>query len=230
MAHQIKYRFLHSLFRLFSYLADRSGGWQVFVKPKLILGGLIIGIGMTACQSNNGHESSKKPDSSKVKINADSTKSTNALNSESKQISTEKTKNEKVISMTTCYFQTPEDAALKQHDTIIKEEIVTDSTVFTIAEKMPEFPGGDIAAYLFKNMQLPLVSRSENHIGGRVICQFVVEKDGSITNVRVVRSVDPGLDKEAIRVISSMPKWIPGEQDGKKVRVRYTLPVNFRLQ
>ena len=70
----------------------------------------------------------------------------------------------------------------------------------------------------------------ENGIQGKVFVEFVIEKDGSITNVRVLRSVDPSLDKEAIRVVSSMPKWKPGKQRGKAVRVSYTVPINFKLQ
>jgi len=75
-----------------------------------------------------------------------------------------------------------------------------------------------------------LLLRQENGIQGRVICNFVVERDGSITDVQVVRGVDPSLDREAVRVIQSMPRWKPGMQRGKAVRVRFTLPVVFRLQ
>ncbi|MDD3077711.1 MAG: energy transducer TonB [Paludibacter sp.] len=111
---------------------------------------------------------------------------------------------------------------------IVEEE---DNVVFQVVEKMPSFPGGDAALfkYLNDNVKYPVIAQ-ENGIQGRVICQFVVNKDGSIVDVEVVRSVDPSLDKEAIRVIKSMPKWSPGQQRGKPVRVKYTLPVNFRLQ
>ena len=83
--------------------------------------------------------------------------------------------------------------------------------------------------YLAENIKYPMIAQ-ENGIQGRVICQFVVNKDGSIVDINVVRSVDPSLDKEAIRVIKSMPKWKPGMQRGKAVRVKFTLPVVFRLQ
>ena len=107
-----------------------------------------------------------------------------------------------------------------------------EEVVFVIVEKMPEFPGGQQALfkYLSENVKYPVIAQ-ENGIQGRVICQFVVNRDGSIVDVEVVRSGgDPSLDKEAIRVIKSMPKWKPGQQRGKPVRVKYTVPVNFKLQ
>jgi protein TonB len=95
------------------------------------------------------------------------------------------------------------------------------------AEKMPQF-NGNVNEYLSKNIRYPQIA-IETYTQGRVICQFVVGKDGSIEDIEIVRSVDPSLDKEALRVIKSMPKWKPGMQNGKPVKVRMTLPVNFRL-
>lgn len=86
-----------------------------------------------------------------------------------------------------------------------------------------------LMAFLSRNVKYP-VKAEENGIQGRVICSFVVETDGSITEVTVVNPVEPSLDKEAIRVVKSMPKWIPGTQKGKPVRVKYTMPITFRLQ
>ena len=83
--------------------------------------------------------------------------------------------------------------------------------------------------FLNSHIKYPVVTE-ENGIQGRVVCTFVVERDGSITDVKVIKSVDPSLDKEAMRVLKSMPKWIPGKQNGSSVRVRYTVPVTFRLQ
>ena len=107
-----------------------------------------------------------------------------------------------------------------------------EEVIFVVVESMPEFPGGQQALfkYLAENVKYPVIAQ-ENGIQGRVICQFVVNKDGSIVDVVAVRSSgEPSLDKEAIRVIQSMPKWKPGKQRGKPVRVKYTVPVNFRLQ
>ena len=112
----------------------------------------------------------------------------------------------------------------------IEEE--EEEVIFMVVESMPEFPGGQQALfkYLAENVKYPVIAQ-ENGIQGRVICQFVVNKDGSIVDVVAVRSSgEPSLDKEAIRVIKSMPKWKPGKQRGKPVRVKYTVPVNFRLQ
>ena len=108
---------------------------------------------------------------------------------------------------------------------------VEETKVFDVVEEMPQFPGGQAALleYLAKNIKYPVVAE-ENGVQGRVIVTFVVERDGSITDVRVVKSVDPSLDKEAARVVKSMPKWQPGKQNGSAVRVKYTVPVTFRLQ
>ncbi len=111
----------------------------------------------------------------------------------------------------------------------IEEE--DDQVIFVAVEKNPEFPGGIEQLYKFlgKEMIYP-AAQKEMGIQGRVICQFVVNTDGSIVDAVVVRGVDPALDAEALRVIKLMPKWIPGEQSKKKVRVKYTLPVVFKIQ
>ncbi len=101
--------------------------------------------------------------------------------------------------------------------------------IFEVVEQQPQFPGGSVNGWLADHIKYPVVA-AENGIQGRVVVQFVVERDGSVSQVRVVRGVDPSLDKEAQRVISSMPKWIPGKQNGQSVRSRFTVPVTFRLQ
>ena len=110
-----------------------------------------------------------------------------------------------------------------------KQEVA--QKVFDVVEQMPMFPGGPAALkeYLAKNVKYPIPAQ-ENGISGRVVISFVVETDGSITQVQVAKPVDPLLDKEAARVVSSMPKWVPGQQNGQKVRVKYNVPVNFKLQ
>lgn len=106
-----------------------------------------------------------------------------------------------------------------------------ENKVFDVVEQMPSFPGGPSALmkYLSENVRYPVVAQ-ENGVQGRVVVSFVVEKDGHITDVKVVRSVDPSLDKEAARVVKSMPSWIPGKQNGSAVRVKYNVPVSFKLQ
>lgn len=106
-----------------------------------------------------------------------------------------------------------------------------ENKVFDIVEQQPLFPGGPAALmkYLSENTKYPVVAQ-ENGVQGRVTVQFVVEKDGSISDVHVLRGVDPSLDKEAVRVVKSMPRWTPGKQNGSAVRVKYQVPVTFRLQ
>ena len=113
----------------------------------------------------------------------------------------------------------------------VEEEEVEEQQIFQVVEEMPEFPGGmgECMKWLGKNMKYPTISQ-ENGVQGRVIVQFVVNRDGSIVDAVVARGVDPYLDKEALRVVGLMPKWKPGKQRGKAVRVKYTLPVMFRLQ
>ncbi|MDR2119816.1 MAG: energy transducer TonB [Tannerella sp.] len=113
----------------------------------------------------------------------------------------------------------------------VEEEEEDEQHIFQVVEKMPDFPGGQAAmlSFIQKTLRYPVVA-AENGIHGRVTCSFVVNKDGTIVDIEVLRGVDASLDKEAIRVISAMPKWQPGEQRGKPVRVKFTIPINFRLQ
>ena len=119
---------------------------------------------------------------------------------------------------------------LTQIDVIEVEPEPVDDIPYTVVEDQPEFPGGAAALYeyLSKNIKYPAICR-ENNIQGRVVVVFIVNRDGSIVEPEVVKSVNPMLDKEALRVISNMPKWKPGLQFGKPVRVKFTVPVNFRL-
>ena len=113
---------------------------------------------------------------------------------------------------------------------IVVEEPEEEDQIFQVVEEDASFPGGtaELMKYLHKNIKYPSICQ-EQGIQGRVIVQFVVEKDGSITDVQVIKAINPYLDKEAVRVVSTMPKWSPGKQRGKPVRVRFTLPVTFRL-
>ncbi len=130
-----------------------------------------------------------------------------------------------------------DDASAAQQETyvapVVEEEEEEESAqqIFTVVEKQPEFPGGmsELMKFLAKSIKYPVIAQ-ENGIQGRVVCSFVVNRDGSIVDIQVMRGVDPSLDKEAVRVIGTMPKWKPGEQRGKPVRVRFILPVQFRLQ
>ena len=119
----------------------------------------------------------------------------------------------------------------RQERLAAEEQASEINKVFDVVEQMPRYPGGDAAlmSFLGSNIHYPPVAE-ENGIQGRVVCTFVVERDGSISDVKVAKSVDPSLDKEALRVVRSMPRWNPGKQNGKAVRVKYTVPITFRLQ
>ncbi len=112
-----------------------------------------------------------------------------------------------------------------------EEEEEETAEVFFIVEDMPEFPGGDLALrkFIANAVKYPVIAQ-ENGIQGKVYVTFVVGKDGSVSNAQVARGVDPSLDKEALRVVNSLPKWKPGKQRGKPVNVSYTVPINFVLQ
>ena len=162
-------------------------------------------------------------------------------------------KNPATIKKRTAPFKAPAPKAEKKESAVTEGEMVMGQTggvdiepvpmpnpyigpdyyekLFDVVEEMPSFPGGDrkLMEYLSENIRYP-EELADACIQGRVIVSFIVEKDGSISNVKVAKSLDPLLDKEAVRVVSGMPKWIPGRQNGVAVRVRYIIPVTFRLQ
>ena len=126
----------------------------------------------------------------------------------------------------------PEDIVEIAPPVEVKEDEEPEDVIFYVVESMPEFPGGTQAMYKYigENLKYPVIAQ-ENGIQGRVVCHFTVNKDGSLVDIEVVRSAgDASLDKEAVRVIKSMPKWKPGKQRNQPVRVKFTLPVNFKLQ
>ena len=117
---------------------------------------------------------------------------------------------------------------------VVKKKATTQDTsqkVYDVVEQMPSFPGGqaEMMRYLAKNAKYPK-DAYEQKISGRVLVQFVVEKNGSISNVKIMKSIFPSLDKEAMRLVKNMPRWTPGKQNGKAVRVKYTVPVSFHPQ
>ena len=115
-------------------------------------------------------------------------------------------------------------------DEIIEIEEEDDEEFFMVVENMPEFPGGDLGLMKFiqKNVKYPAIAKEYN-ITGKVYVSFIVDKGGSVTNVKIVRGVDKNLDAEALRVVSALPKYKPGKQRGKPVRVMFTIPINFTL-
>ncbi len=114
---------------------------------------------------------------------------------------------------------------------VVEEEVIEEPEIFTIVEEMPSFPGGDgeLFKYLGENMKYPAMAKDAG-ITGTVFVTFVVKEDGSVSGVRVLRGIGGGCDEEAIRVVQGMPKWKPGRQRGKSVRVQYNLPIRFVLR
>lgn len=115
--------------------------------------------------------------------------------------------------------------------TVVAKKAVTKQQVFSVVDQMPEFPGGQAALFefLMKNVKYPADAK-EKKIEGRVLVTFVVDTDGSITDISLLKKTYPSLDTEAKRVIKAMPKWIPGRQNGKVVKVHYSVPIIFRLK
>ncbi len=125
-------------------------------------------------------------------------------------------------------FEMEDTESDEDEEIIIEEE--EEEEFFMVVENMPEFPGGDLGLmkYIQKNVRYPAIAKEYN-ITGKVYVSFIVDKTGSVTNVKIVRGVDKNLDAEALRVVKSLPKYTPGRQMGRPVRVMFTIPINFTL-
>jgi len=186
MSRKIKFHTFHFLFRLFAYLADKSGGWRVFVSPKLVLGSLIVGLGLTTSGMAEGQNQNTNQQ----------------LNKES-----------------------PEN----KNDSI-KSQVVEENTLCYVSEQMPQYPGGEevLLNFIAKNLKYPETAIRDK-IQGKVRVRFLVTETGKIDSIKVLKSLDSACDKEAIRVLKTLPSFIPGKQNGVNVNVWYTLPVTFKL-
>lgn len=185
MSREIKFHSLHFLFHLFAWLADKSGGWRVFVKAKLVLGSLILGLGLTMpgqVEAQNQRANEKKKD------------------------------------------------FLKDIKDTIQSKEVEDKVYCYVSEQMPYYPGGEqeLLNFVNRNLKYP-ESAIKDKIQGKVIMRFVINEVGEVEKVEVIRSLQPDCEKEAIRVIKLLPKFIPGKQNGKLTKVWYTMPVTFKL-
>ena len=140
-------------------------------------------------------------------------------------------KDDKVDISTKTQEGDPNAKAAIEEPVVSEAPVVEQPKIFTFVEQNPQYPGGDgeLMKFLQKNIQYPQMER-DNDIQGKVLLRFVVMEDGSVNDVQVVRAVSPGLDKEAVRVVKMLPKFTPGKQQGKPVRVYFNLPVVFRLQ
>jgi TonB family protein len=251
MAVKIKLHAFHFLFRLFTYLADKSGGWRVFVSPKLLIGSLIVGLGLTACGtkteikptekrvdsnlskegiSKTGRIPGNKIISASVKLLKSDTGSSNnkdnikAKLSKPNTLENIKSTNDSIF--TSCYLQISVKDIIGTEKKPIQED---KNKVYYFVQQMPEFPGGNdsLLTFVSKNLKWP---NTEADVQGKVICRFIVNTDGTISDIEVIRSIEPHFDAEAIRVIKSFPKFIPGKQNGKPVRTYYVFPIAFKLE
>jgi len=190
MSRKIKFHAFHILFRLFAYLADKSGGWRVFVRPKLLLGSVILGI----IAYGQATEQNKI------------TKTTN--------------KNEPF----------KPDSIINGKEILDTTEVVEEKVFCYVTEQMPQYPNGDVELMQFLSTNLKYPQDAINKkIEGKVVCRFLVNKDGTVSDVKVIRSLYPSIDNEAIRVLKMLPKWTPGKQNGEFASVSYTIPITFKL-
>ena len=191
MSRKIKFYSFTVLFRLFAFLADKSGGWRVFVLPKLLMGSLIVVI---SCKQVNTQNQKLEITGKKVP------KKSNLIKANLKDSIQSAERDDQIL----CYI---------------------------VLEKMPVFPGGEakLVEYISKKLIYPKEAELKK-IQGKVICKFMVTENGTITNIEVIRSIDPLLDAEAIRVIKTLPKFEPGTQQDKPVGVYFTLPITFSLK
>jgi protein TonB len=154
---------------------------------------------------------------------------------EEDEVKTQETLNETKITISVADVKGTDEehgidvADLDENQQITEE--VSEEQVFVIVEQMPSFPGGEEALrkFIAHSIKYPVIAQ-ENGIQGKVYVTFVVDRDGSVTQAKIARGVDPSLDKEALRVVNSLPKWVPGKQGGKAVKVSYTVPISFVLQ
>jgi len=253
MSRKIKFRTFHFLFRLFAYLADKSGGWRVFVRPKLLLGSLIVGLGLTGCGTKTEKKPTEKkayPNSSKKEISKTDSTLSNKNNStpvqfvkcytgpviikdkiddkSSKADTLESTKSTNDSIVTSCYIQLSIKDIIGTEEKPVQED---KNKVYTIVQQMPEFPGGNdsLLLHIAKSIKYPS-NESLQNIQGKIVCRCVINKDGSVSDIEIIRSLHPVFDAEAIRVIKTLPNFIPGKQNGKLVRTYYVIPIILRLE
>jgi len=258
MSRKIKFHTFHVLFRLFAYLADKSGGWRVFVRPKLLIGSLIVGLGLTSCGTKTENKPTEKrayPNSSKKEISKTDSIPGNKNNSppaqlvkcytgpvitkdkvENKSSNTDSIKESLKSSKDStqvafCYgIDDPQGKDIADNFDSLHQ--VTDSDkIYEVVDQMPEFPGGNdsLLLHIAKGIKYPS-NESLQNIQGKIVCRCVINKNGSVSDIEIIRSLHPVFDAEAIRVIKTLPNFIPGKQNGKLVRAYYVIPIILRLQ
>jgi len=239
----MKIQILKTSFHLFSFLADKTNGWALFAKPKILLGSLILSL--TACTTNTAPQTSQeqpeaeKPDSIEAKVEempADTLPKEKTAIVRSKQAVPDIIHPDRII----CY-----DPIFTDYDITFPEPVIMcyepascyigvvpqPPKIYTFVSEMPTFPGGNDALVRFirDNLTYPRADK-EMGVQGTVPVRFVINEDGTLTDAKVIRSVSPGLDAEALRLVRSMPRWVPGKQNGEVVKVQFDLPIRFVIQ
>jgi len=223
MAQKIKFNIIKSLFNLFSFLADKTNGWGLFVKPKIVLGTIILGLGATACGTKDAkQDTQEQTEIDTITVEIIQTDTINADSIPQKPITTKKKKNR-------IQKQQNDDEIIAYYMPDFPPE--EDYIVFCYVDIKPEFPGGNKALmkWLNDNINYPIVAQ-ENGIQGKVFVNFIVRSDGRIDGVKVTESAHPILDNEAMRLVKSMPRWKPGARGGNRVHSYFILPVTFILK
>ena len=229
--------FNKSAFKYYSLLAFITNGKHHFVNKKLVFGALLIGIsGQYACKPKTQNNNALQNDKDSIKEEFIKCYETGPVGKDTSDNQIEKQKpnikkQEKVITIATCYdIAEPVDPPIAEcYAAVIDVEKDTNAP-FIVVEQMPEFPGGDdsLRNFIRRTIKYPDLAR-ESSVEGTVYINFIIEKDGSVSNPKILRGIGSGCDEEAIRVIKLMPRWIPGKQNGKTVRVQYNLPIKFKL-
>ncbi|MFZ4401039.1 MAG: energy transducer TonB [Bacteroidales bacterium] len=222
-------------------LAFITNGNKRFVDKKLIFGALLVGISSQyACKhkSQDANDLHTDKDSLKKSVGATCYESIaveiNDTSNFQTKIQQSNKRTSKVITVSSCYDVTVSPSPPKDggcYAVVMPNNTNEDSLApYTIVEQMPEFPAGDdsLKMFLKRTIKYPELARG-NNVEGVVYVNFIVERDGSITKPRILRGIANGCDEETIRVVKLMPKWIPGKQNGKDVRVQYNLPIKFML-
>ena len=218
MSAKIKFSFIKMFFRLFSFLADKTGGWKIFVQPKIMLGTMIIGFGVVACNSAEKAKSNNETivaDTTKIAQDIDTVIADTAkieVTNKRKKATVKQKPYDSIIACYACY-------------------VPLEEPIYEYVEKKAEFRGGEKELYrwLKENLKYPFIAEA-NNIEGRVYVNFVVRPDGKIVNVQIEKGVHSLLDDEAIRLVKSMPRWKPAQKEGKNVSVSFTLPIYFVLK
>lgn len=213
MSKKIKIQTFKILFQLFDFLADKTGGWSLFVRPKILIGSLIMGLGLTVGGGKIGAKEKLKNSIG------------NTQNTKLKTATVEEHTSSPVKLDSKPQQSNPLDDIQKN-----PSEVVEEKAFCYITEVMPVFPGGEgeLMKYIANNLKYP-EDAIKKKIQGKVICRFIVTELGEISEVTVLRSLDASVDDEAIKVLKQMPKWTPGQQNGKNSKVYYVLPITFKL-